>query len=433
MSKNDLHSEKSLLGSIIFEPECIDLVRQYVPEGRYFYNQVYAQAYDTAIRLKDEGREVDITTVVDNMDSDNGTIPKIMEAVDSVPTAAHAEEYAQAVRDNYLRRLLGQALKAINPLDKSRYPSVLDALNETERQFEGLANMIKRGEETDIKDLLTSSYEKYMEEAERRENPNIIPTGFYDLDGVTSGIEKGETVIIAARPSMGKTALALCMALNIAKKGREVIFFSLEMTKERLVNRLICIEGRLNATNFKKRSLSSEEVSRMIQAINVIAGLPIKIIDNIRTTTEIKSIVARQSLKNEVGAVFVDFLTLLNDKRSGGMSQADYVGSLVKGLQDVGKKYRVPIIILSQLSRALSQRNDKRPVMTDLRESGNIEEAADMILFLHRDDYYQQDSENKGIAEVGIAKARDGETGNFELRWMPQSTRFDNLLKECAK
>ncbi len=423
------HAEKSLIGSVILDPDCIDLVREHVPEGKYFHCITFAEAFDKAVKLKEEGKDVDITTVLDTMNSrNNGAMDKLMEAVDDTPTTAHAEQYAEMVKEAYMRKLLAQALKAINPLDKTKYPTMIDALNELERQQEGLSAMINKGKQSDIRSLLNNSYEKYMEEAENKENTNIIKTGFYDLDKAVSGIEKGETAIIAARPAMGKTALALCMALNIAKQGKGVIIFSLEMTKERLTNRLICIESRINATRYKQRRLHKEEITRMINAISAISDLPIYIYDDVRNTTEIRSLVAKHCIKLEIGGVFVDFLTLLNDSRPSNISQSNYVGMLIQSLQNTGKHYRVPMIVLSQLSRALAQRNNKRPIMTDLRESGNIEEAADTILFLHRQDYYEQE-ESSGIAELSIAKARDGERGLCELKWTSESTRFDNLAK----
>ncbi len=423
MQKN-LQSEKSLIGSILIEQECVDLVAGYVPDGNYFTNKLFGQAYDTALRLHAEGKTVDISTMTDAAGFDNYKMLELMGAVDETPTASHAEEYAKLIRENHIRKQLAE-LRKINPMDKKTFPTINSIFAETERILTG-AGSLTINKDVPMEKLVENSLTSYVKE-EGKENPNIISTGFYDLDKYIDGFEKGETIILAARPSLGKTALALCFTLNVAKQGRPVLFFSLEMRKERLVNRLICAESKVSFTEFKRRKLGKEEKDRAAEGAVVLSRLPIIINDIVKTTTEIKAEVARKSARQELGLVVIDFLTLLNDSQEKSQNTHSYVGGLVKKIQSMGHTYNVPILVLAQLNRAVAGRQNKRPVMSDLRESGNIEEAADKILFIHRDDYYTGESGENVSAEVGIAKNRDGMKGVCELLWIPQYTRFENM------
>ncbi|UNC91670.1 replicative DNA helicase [Candidatus Contubernalis alkaliaceticus] len=423
-------SEKSLIGSVITEPNCIDLIRQYVPDGSYFKNILLGKVFDMAVTLQADGRQVDISTINDALNLKSEALKQIMNAVNETPTSAHAEDYAKMVRDYYARRLLSE-LRAVDPLDIKKYPNPLDVVTAIEQGTEKALGIINSSQETSVKDIVLVAYDEYCKEHEQGKNPNMISTGFYDLDELIDGLERGENIIIAARPSMGKTAFGLCICRNVAKRGKKVIIFSLEMRKERLINRIVCTEGSINATRFKRRKLEKEEFNRLITVMGNVGQMPLVIRDDVRTTTEIRSIIAREAAKGDVGLVMIDFLTLLSDPQPRGSSVHNHIGNIAKNIQQIGHAYNVPIITLAQLNRKVEDRNNKRPALSDLRESGNIEEAADKVLFIYREDYYEKDKSNHtGIAEIGAAKTRDGATGACKLLWTPEYTRFDNYCEE---
>ena len=426
-----MESEKALIGSIITEPNCIDLIRQYVPDGSYFKNQLFGKIFDVATELQTAGKPVDITTVSDTANLQGDALKQLMQAAD-IPTAVNAEQYAKTVRDFYTRRMLAE-IRRIDPLDIRKYPTPLDAITEIEQKT-SKALHITHTEEKTMKELVMGEYDKYCEEHEQGKNPNITSTGFYDLDQLIDGLENGENIIIAARPSMGKTALGLGIGRNVAKRGKKVIFFSLEMRKERLVSRLVCTEGKINATRFKRRKLNQDEYYRLVNAMGTVGEMPISIRDDVRTTTEIRSIVARETARGEVGLVLIDFLTLLSDPQPRGANTSVHVGNMAKAIQQIGHAYNVPMITLAQLNRKVEDRNNKRPALSDLRESGNIEEAADKVLLIYRENYYSDEGKELPTeAEISAAKTRDGATGACKLLWTPEYTRFDNLVKERSE
>jgi len=425
-------SEKSLIGSILTDPECIDIIRQYVPDGSYFKNILFGKVFDVAVNLYVSQKKIDIAIINDRAGLKGDMLGQLMRAVDETPTTAHAEEYAKNVRDHHTRRALAD-IKKINPLDIKRYPNVLDVITEIEKKASEALQTVSIAEEKTIRQLTEEICDKYIKEKNLGRNPNIISTGFYDLDNLIDGLEKGESVILAARPSMGKTALGLCICRNVAKKGHKTLIFSLEMCKERLVNRLLCMDGRINATRFKRRQLTEQEIEKLNLSAEAISRLPLVIKDDVRTTTEIRSIVAREKVKGGVGLVMIDFLTLLGDPQPRGVNMSVHVGNMAKAIQQMGHAYNIPIITLAQLSRAVESRNNKRPVLSDLRESGNIEESADKVLFIYRENYYSDSEEEKRLptkAEIGAAKTRDGATGSCSLLWTPEYTRFDNIARE---
>lgn len=408
------------------EPDCIDLVKKYIPNGSYFIDRNLGKTLDAVYKMYDAGQVIDLTTVYD-------TVPDVSyllsEVMDALVTTAHVEEYAKMVRDSYARRALKKLITRVNPLDTKKYNTPLDAVTEIEKGIRGIGQIIQNAEEMSTLDLVSTCLDDIEKDMEQGQNKNILPTGFTDLDRLLLGIELTENVILAARPSAGKTSLAQCIALNIAKKGGKVLFFSLEMSKKRLMNRLFSIEGKINSEKIRTRNFSEEEYSRLIDAASTLSNLNFIIIDDAFNLSEIKSIVARHSAKGEVALVVIDYLQLLRESGRKFQNRQVELGYYANEIARMAKMYGTRTITLSQLSRAVENRDDKRPRLSDLYESGAIEAAADIVLFLYRDEYYNPDTEDKGIAEIGVAKTRDGATGSCRLAWVGNYYLFGNLAK----
>jgi len=423
-----LKSEQAVIGSIIMEPDCIDLVKKYIPNGSYFINSNFGKVLDTVYKMNDEGQAIDLTTVFD-------TIPEIAdmlsEIMDAMVTTAHVEEYAKMVRDSYARRTLRGVLTSINPLDTKKYNTPLDVITEIEKGIGDIGQIIQNAEEMSTLDLVNVCLDDIEKDMEQGINRNILPTGFVDLDRLLIGIELTENVILAARPSMGKTSLAQCIALNVAKNGEKVLFFSLEMSKKRLMNRLFSIEGRINSEKIRTRSFADGEYPKLLKAITTLSNLDFIIIDDAFNLSEIRSIVARHAASSNIGLVVIDYLQLLRESGRRFQNRQVELGYYANEIARMAKTYDTRTITLSQLSRAVENRDNKRPRLSDLYESGAIEAAADIVLFLYRDEYYNPDTEDKGIAEVGAAKTRDGAIGSCRLAWIGDYYLFGNLAREA--
>lgn len=412
---------------MMMEPDCIDLIKKYIPNGTYFVNKNLGKVLDTVYKMNDEGKSIDITTVYDAVPGVVHSLPQIMDAL---VTTAHTEGYAKMVRDGYARRTLKSFMSNINPLDTKKYNTPLDAVTEIEKNIRDIEQVIQNAEEVSTLDLVNECLNNIERDMEQGTNKNILPTGFVDLDKILLGVELTENVILAARPSMGKTALSQCIALNMAKNGEKVLFFSLEMSKERLMNRLFSIEGKIESEKIRTRRLSSEEYSELLKAATLLSNLEFIIIDDAFNLSEIKSIVARHAAKGSVGLVVIDYLQLLRESGRRFQNRQVELGYYANEIARMAKVYNTRTITLSQLSRAVENRDNRRPRLSDLYESGAIEAAADIVLFLYRDEYYNPDTENNGIAEIGAAKTRDGATGGCKLAWIGEHYRFANLARD---
>lgn len=424
----ELKSEQAVVGSIIMEPDCIDLVKKYIPDGSYFVDKGLGKVLDTVYKMYDDRQAIDLTTVYDAAPGVTDLLPKIMNAM---VTTAHTEEYAKMVRDSYARRTLKTLISSVNPLDTNKYNTPLDVIAEIEKNIRDVEQITQNAEEVSAFDLVGTCLDDIEKDMEQGINKNILSTGFADLDRILLGIELTENVILAARPSMGKTALSQCIALNMAKRGEKVLFFSLEMSKERLMNRLFSIEGKIDSEKIRTRRLSQDDYTSLINAVTTLSNLDLIIIDDAFNLSEIRSIVARHAAKGRVGLVVIDYLQLLRESGRRFQSRQTELSYYANEIARMSKTYSTRTITLSQLSRAVENRDNKKPRLSDLYESGAIEAAADVVLFLYRDEYYNPDSDSKGIAEIGIAKTRDGATGGCALAWFGNHYRFENLAREA--
>lgn len=422
-----LKSEKAVIGSMLLDPSCIDLVKKYVRGSDYFKNPVLGEAFFVIVKMYEEKKDIDLVTVSDTIGTSKAFI--LAEAMNETVTSAHTEEYARIVRDNYIRMTLAKKLKNINPFNEKAYPSPLDVINEIEKETKLASTFLDETEEVSLETLVGEVYDEVYKTEEENETKYLIPTGFTDLDRIILGLERGEVIVIAGRPGMGKTSLALNIALNVAKKGYGVLIFSLEMSARRLIARLLCMEGRIDTIRFKEKELYEEEHEKLSKAVAVVANLPLKIIEKANKIVDIRSIIAKHTARENIGLVVIDFLQLIKDQSVKGRTRANEVGDIAKTVQDIAHFYNVPIILVSQLNRECEKRPDKRPKQIDLYESGDIEAAADKILALYRDEEYNPDTKDKGIAEVGVLKHRDGSKGMVKLAWLGYCTKFENLTR----
>ena len=421
-----LKSEKAIIGSILLDPDCIDLVKKYV-QGEYFKNPILGEAFTIIVNMHEEKRDIDLVTVSDVVGIKKAAL--LADVLNETVTSAHAEEYAKIVRDYYVRRTLAGKMKSINPLDEKKYPTPLDVITQVEKETKLASALLEETEEVSLETLVGEVYDELYETEGGKQSKDLIPTGFIDLDKIILGIEKGEIIIIAGRPAMGKTSLALNISLNVAKKGVGVLIFSLEMSAKRLIARLLCMEGRIDTNRFKEKTLYEEEHERLAKAVGVIPNLPLKIVEKVNKTVDIRSVIAKHTAREDIGLVVIDYLQLIRDQSARGRSRANEVGDIAKTVQTMAHYYNVPVILLSQLRRECEDRPNKRPRLTDLYESGDIEAAADKVLALYRDEVYDAGTKDKGIAEIGVLKHRDGPTGMAKLAFFDYCTRFENLAR----
>lgn len=425
-----IKSEQAVIGSMIIDPECIDLVRRYIASGDYFKNTFLGEVFDVICKLQDEESKIDLVTVVDKMPKKKGNEIHdfLYEISNCIITTAHVEDYAKIVRDYHARRKLQFLLKYTNPMDVVKFANPEDILTELDSGIKEVESIIQDSDDISTFELVKKCIINVGNLQKNGVNLNITPTGFVDIDSIIIGLERTENIILAARPGMGKTAFALGLGLNVAKQGKTVVFFALEMSKERLMSRLLCIEGGIDSKKIKIGGLTDDEIDRLSDAADLISKLNIYIYDDIFTIQEVRSKIAKLEAREDICLVVIDYIQLIKSNKRFANRQAE-LGSYAYAIAEIAKKYNTTTLTLSQLSRAIENRQNKRPVLTDLYESGAIEAAADKVLFLYRDEYYDENTKDKGIAEISAAKVRDGETGMCRLAWIGKYFRFANLAR----
>ena len=347
-------------------------------------------------------------------------------------TSVNAKEYATIVSEKaLLRRLIRTSEELANSCYESAAP-VADILEEGEKKMFALFQQKSYGDIEPIRKIVIDAIEQIELASRTKGNITGIPTGFTDIDYKTSGLHGSELIFVAARPSMGKTALCLNMAQYMAfKKDYSVAIFSLEMSKNQLMNRLLSMESKVNSQNIRTGSLKDDDWSSLIESAGIIGGSKLMIDDTPGiTVSEMRSKCRKYKLEHGMDVVFIDYLQMMSSASRKSDSRQQEISEITRSLKALARELDVPIVVLSQLSRLPDQRaSDHRPVLSDLRESGSIEQDADVVMFIYRDDYYNRDSERKGIAEIIIAKQRNGPVGTVELGWYPDFTKFVNLEK----
>ena len=387
------------------------------------------------MELINEGKPVDLITLQDRLKEKDlppeiSSMEFVAELVASVPTSVNVKYYAEIVSEKaMLRRLIKTTEEITNTcyLGKER---TQDIMEETEKKIFDLVQKKNGGDFVPIKQVVLNAIEKIEKSSRTKGSVTGIPTGFMDLDYKMSGFQPSDLILVAARPSMGKTAFVLNIAQYMAfRSGITAAIFGLEMSKEQLVNRLLSLESKVDSQNIRTGNLEDEEWAKLIEGANIIGSSNLIIDDTPGISiSELRSKCRKYKLEQNLGVIFIDYLQLMTGSGRSESRQQE-ISEISRSLKALARELNVPVVALSQLSRAVEQRPDHRPMLSDLRESGAIEQDADVVMFIYRDDYYNKDSENKNIAEIIIAKQRNGPIGTVNLVWLPNYTKFVNMKK----
>lgn len=425
----NLAAEQSVIGSMLLDKNAVvKVIEMLRPES--FYRDAHRYIYESVIELFDRGEPVDLVTVTENLrksgklDAVGGSV-YVADLLNSVPTSANVEYYARIVEEKaVLRRLIEAGTRIVSDAfsDPDDVDQILDsaekavfdiALKRVREGFNRIDSVIKR-----VLDRIDSLYGK-------KDAFTGIPTGYPDLDQLTAGFQNSDLIIIAARPAVGKTAFALNIAQNVAIQHKiPVAIFSLEMSKDQLAQRMLCSEGEVDAQKLKTASLSDTGWKKLTRALGRLSEAPIYIDDAASiTATEIRAKARRLKIEKGLGLVIVDYLQLMKGK-ARVENRVQEISDIARSLKTLARELDVPVVALSQLSRAVEQRTDRIPRLSDLRDSGEIEQTADVVIFIHRDDYYNPQSERGNVAEIIIAKQRNGPIGSLELVFRKEIAKF---------
>ena len=430
----NMEAEQAVLGAIFLEPSSLTLASEMlIPED--FYRGAHQRIFSAMLKLNDKGEAIDLVTVTEELAAtklleDVGGISYLSELAGSVPTAANIEYYAKIVEEKSLLRRLIRTATSIAQDSYTREDEVDALLGEAEKSILEVSQRKSAGSFHQIKDVLVRTYDNIEVMHNRVGDITGIATGFAELDKMTAGFQRNDLIIVGARPSVGKTAFALNIAQNVATKTDEkVAIFSLEMGAEQLVMRMLCAEGNIDAQRLRTGSLTDEDWGKLTMAMGSLSNAGIFIDDS--PGVRVQDIRAKcRRLKQEqggLGMILIDYLQLVLGSGRSGENRQQEVSEISRSLKALARELQVPVIALSQLSRGVEQRQDKRPMMSDIRESGSIEQDADIVAFLYRDDYYDKESENKNIIEIIIAKQRNGPTGTVSLAFVKEYNKFVNL------
>lgn len=432
---HSMEAEQSVIGSMIMDREAIVVASESVT-GEDFYNKSYGVVFDSMVELNDQGQPVDLVTLQNRLKEKEvppevASLEFIRELLVAVPTSANIKYYANIVAEKAMLRRLIRLMEEITNSCYAGKDSMTAILEDTEKRVFDLLQRRNTGDFVPIREVVMNAMDKIEKASHSDGNVTGIATGFIDLDYKTAGMQPSDLVLIAARPSMGKTAFVLNIAEYVAFRSREcVAIFSLEMSKEQLVNRLFSMESKVDSQHLRTGNLSDGEWEKLIESAGMI-GQSNLIIDDTPgiSVPELRSKCRKFKLEMDLKMVIIDYLQLMSGSGRGTDSRQQEISDISRSLKALARELQVPVLALSQLSRAVEQRPDHRPMLSDLRESGAIEQDADVVMFIYRDDYYNPDTEKKGIAEINIAKQRNGPIGTTELVWLPEFTKFANLEK----
>ena len=428
----DIEAEQAVIGSMLTDQDAVvAAIETLKPED--FYREDNKLIYSAILNIYNRAEPIDIITLKAELSSmgklDNvGGLEYIVGLPDKVPTTANVDRYIKIVEEKSMLRNLIKTANEILSMGYDQTEDVEDVMDLAEKKiFDVMQKKSKTGY-TSIKDVLVESFTKLEELYNQKQHVTGVPTGFIDLDRMTAGLHGSEFILIAARPAMGKSAFALNIATYAATRANvPVAIFSLEMSKEQVGNRLLCSEALVDSNNVRTGDLNDEELSKLAETSGELSQAPIYIDDTAGITiTEMRARCRKLKLEKNIGLVVVDYLQLIQGSgKTSGREQE--IAEISRSLKILAKELEIPVIALSQLSRAVEARDDHRPMLSDLRESGSIEQDADIVMFLYRDDYYNEDSPEKNVAEVIIAKQRAGSTGTVKLAWIGNYTKFANL------
>ncbi len=432
---HSIEAEQSVIGSMIMDKDAIITASEILTNEDFYHNQ-YGILFLTMIELNNEGKPVDLVTLQVRLKEklvpeEISGLTFIGDLLAAVPTSANIKHYANIVKEKSVLRRLIKVTQEITDecyLNKDRLEVILE---QTEKKIFDVVQNKSSGDYVPIKEVVLNVLESIERASKNKGNVTGIATGFYDLDYKTSGLQPSDLILIAARPSMGKTAFVLNLAQNIAVKSHvTTAIFSLEMSKDQLVKRLLSVESQVDSQNIRNGSLADSDWIRLVESARTIgtSGLIIDDTPGI-SIAELRSKCRKYKLEMNLGLVIIDYLQLMSGSKKGGDNRQQEISEISRSLKALAREINAPVIALSQLSRACETRPDHRPMLSDLRESGAIEQDADVVMFIYRDDYYNKDTEKKGISEIIIAKQRNGPIGTVELAWLANLTKFANLQK----
>ena len=432
---HSIDAEKAVIGSMIMDADAVVAASEMIT-GDDFYQRQYGILFDAMVELYNEGKPVDVLTLQERLKMKDvpeefSSIEFISGLVSSVPTSANVRHYAQTVSDDAtLRRLIRVNEEIANTCYQHR-ESLDEIMNTTEKRIFDVLQKKSTDEYVPIKDVVLSVIDKIEAAARHKGTVTGLATGFYDLDYKTSGLQPSDLILIAARPSMGKTAFVLNLAQYMCVRNHvPTAIFSLEMSKDQLVNRILSMESKVDSQSMRTGTLQPADWEKLIESAGVISTAPLIIDDTPGISiTELRSKCRKYKLENDLGLVIIDYLQLMTGGSRKQESRQQEISEISRSLKALAREINAPVIALSQLSRACETRPDHRPMLSDLRESGAIEQDADVVMFLYRDDYYNKDTDKKNISEVIIAKQRNGPIGTVELVWLPNYTKFANKEK----
>ena len=429
---HSLEGEQAVLGSMLIDPDCVKNVMDRLRPGDFYLRQ-NREIFETIYTMFSYARPIDGITVFGEMEkaglTDGNTRSYLAQLMEITPTSANVLEYAAIVRDKALLRQVAQAAGEITALVQEGMGEAGEILEASEQKIYAIRRGQSAQEMVPLRQVLPDVLDRLGEMSEHENHLPGLSTGLSAIDQKITGLNKSDLILLAARPGMGKTSLALNVALNVAREGKTVAVFSLEMSREQLATRLLSSEALVENNRLRTGLLRETDWEKIAGAATVLNRLDIRIDDN--PLLSVADMNAKCRRLEGLALVVVDYLQLMTSAGGGrgGENRQQVVSDMSRMLKIMAKELNVPVICLSQLSRANEKRDDKRPMLSDLRESGAIEQDADIVLFLYRDDYYNEDSEKHNIAECIVAKNRHGETGKVELRWMPEYTQFSTLDK----
>lgn len=430
---HSLEAEQSLVGAMLMDRDAIITATEIV-HVEDFYDKRYAAMFEAMTELYQEGKPVDLVTLQNRLREKDvppeiSSLEFVRELVTAVPTSANARQYARIVYEKAVLRRLIKVNEEIADACYGGKESMETILEDTEKQIFNLLKDRTGGDFVPIRQIALDTLESIEKASQNKSAVTGIPTGFTDFDHKTSGMQPSDFILVAARPSMGKTAFVLNIAEYAAfRKDYHTVIFSLEMSKEQLVKRLFSMESRVDSQKLRNGSLTDTDWEQLVESVGVVAGSNLYIDDTPGISVqELRSKCRKLKLEHGLDLIIIDYLQLMSGGTRASESRQQEVSEISRALKALAREMNAPVVALSQLSRAVESRTDKRPMLSDLRESGAIEQDADVVMFIYRDDYYNKDTENPNIAEIIIAKQRNGPTGTVNLVWLPDYTKFVNM------
>ncbi len=431
----NIEAEQSLLGAILMDQEVlVDIADKVHAED--FYDKHNATIFATMLKLYERHSPIDILTLGTELKNAGsismiGGIQYLGDLTNIVPSSAHAVEYANIIANAAVRRRLIGAGAKITRLGFDQADDVQKALAQAEADLYAVSESSQKGDLTPLESILTQSFDRMEMLHRNKDQLRGVRTGFKDLDRLTAGLQKSDLIILAARPAMGKSTFAQNLAYNVASREKKaVLIFNLEMSNDQTVDRMIAEAAGVDSWNIRTGKLTEEDFAKISEAMGEMAEAPIFFCDKPgMTVLEMKTMAQRQAHKTPLGLIVVDYLQLMSGSKNYGDNRVQEVSEISRGLKLIARELNVPVVALSQLSRSVEARPDKRPMLSDLRESGSIEQDADIVMFLYREDYYNPDTERQHITDLIIAKHRNGPTGNIELYFHPDRLKFMSLEK----